>query len=168
MKEGEEGAPDTFVTPRRRKKRRGTDFSNRKARQRREARRKKGLVNNITGTPVKDHVGGFCFSSFSIRKLDLDSIVEREVEIVEEASFQRDKDHIGKIVPTPFEMTGGRRGRRKQIIVSPQPSISRRNSESMESEVEAFEEGQSDSVRNVTNPHLHFIKICYGSYCFVE
>ncbi len=146
MKEGEDGAPSSFVTPKRRKKRGGTDFSNRKARQRREARRKKGVVNTITGTPVKGRGGIFCSSSLNVRKLVLDSVVEIQEESEQQTKVQRDQEQTGTIVSTFMKMTGARRGRRKQIIMSPQPSITARNSESEEVESESSKECNSDSV----------------------
>ncbi len=143
MKEGEEGAPSSFVTPRKRKKRGATDFSNRKARQRREALRKKGLVDTITGTPLKGRGGGFCASFCSIRKLVIDSIVESEEEVIVEIENERDQDYTCKSASTELEMAGGRRGRRKQTIVSPQPSISQRNSTP---ESQSSKEFHSDTV----------------------
>ncbi len=83
MKEGEECSPFSFVTPSKRRKRLGkTDFSNRKARQRRDERKKQSLESWLTGTPHKkqqvvdntDREGKkrFC----SIRTLILDPIAE--------------------------------------------------------------------------------------------
>ena len=144
MKEVEEEAPSKFVTPRKKKKRRRTDFNNKKARQRREVRRKQALECNITGSPVKGCGEGLSTKFCSIRKLVLESVDESAEEILEECKEEPHKQKGGSIILN--QMSGGKIGSRRQEILSPQPSITRRNPGSVESESKSSKECHSESV----------------------
>ena len=148
MKEGKDGAPSKFVTPRRKKKRRRTDFSNRKARLRREVKRKQALEGNVIGTPVKGH-GVVVSSKFgNIRKLVLEPLDESVEEVFEEIREELDMPKGGKSVVN--QMSGGKRDSSEQVILSPQPSISRGNSGLVECESKSSEECHSESVSFVS------------------
>jgi hypothetical protein len=134
MKEGEASSPSTYVTPRRKRKRRGTDFSNWKARHRREARRMVEVGNNLPSTPVKGGVEGPGFSTkfCSIRKLNLESIVEREEELIEDTIADCDQHDLYYSEGKGIKMTRGRPLQCKETLQSPQPPICRVDSPSTE------------------------------------
>jgi hypothetical protein len=151
MKEGEEGAQSTFVTPRRRRKRRCTDFSNRKARHRREEKKRGLVLAEVTGTPLKERLPNSRLKFCSIRKLILNP-VEGVNDIIEGYKFEGDHLYEEGIEGCTSQMTGGRRLKRKQIITSPQPQppIIQEDSQSHEYVTESSEECDTEPVSYVT------------------
>ncbi len=157
MKEVEECSLSTYVTPRRKRRRRGTDFSNRKARQRRQARRRVELENEFPSTPVKGQVEGFSLKFCSIRKLVLQPLVESEEELIEDTiADQQDPDNREGKGP---EMTGGRRLQRKRTRQSLQPAISGRDSPSTEVDCQSSEQGDSETVSLVSQSTDFIVKL---------
>ena len=146
MKEGETSSPLTTVKPRTKRRRGGTDFSNRKARQRKEARRMVEVDNNIPRTPVKGRVGGpsLGLRYRSIRKLNLEDIEEREVDIVVGSIDERELQNGNIIEGAAFEMSGGRRLEFEDNPESPQPPIKTMASPLAEIEDDHAEEEEED------------------------
>ena len=128
MKQSGGPSPSTYVTPKRRRKPGRTDFTDRRARKRRESRKKVVFKSDHLSAPVKRRGSGlpvalkFC----SIRKLILESIVEEHEDLLENpvvANHEQEEEVILRGVDREA-MTEELVFNCSQRVESPQPSIS--------------------------------------------
>ena len=125
MKESGGSAPSTYVTPKPRRKAYGTDFTNRRARKRRESRRKEKSIGNLLSAPLKVRGAGlplaikFC----SIRKLILESIVEVKEEDLEVNVVEHQEHEVESTQEKDIEMTEELGFNSSPILETPQPSF---------------------------------------------
>ena len=127
MKQSGGPSPSTYVSPKRRRKPGRTDFTDRRARKRKESRKKVECKRDHLRAPVKRRGAGlpvalkFC----SIRKLILDSIVEEGKEFIENTVVENhEQEHEILLSGVEREaMTEELVFNCSQRVVSPQPSI---------------------------------------------
>jgi hypothetical protein len=125
MKDSGGSAPSTYVTPRRRRKPGGTDFTNKRSRKRRELRRKSKSKGNLLSAPLKVRGAGlpvaikFC----SIRKLILESIVEAEDEVLEDTAVEHEEHEVISSGEKHLEMTEELGFNCSPTLETPQPSF---------------------------------------------
>lgn len=145
MKESGGSIPSTYVTPKRRRKRGSTDFTNRKLRQRRVARKWAGVQSDLRNAPLKCRGVGlplalkFC----SIRKLILESIVEGEEESLDDTVADQ---VIVSIEENRTEMSEDLGFNCEGSIESPQPSFDLKDSRSNERDSRSEEDRHSSEV----------------------
>ena len=150
MKQSGGPSPSTYVTPKPRRKAGGTDFTNRRARKRRASRKKVGFKSDQLSAPVKRRGAGlpvalkFC----SIRKLILDSIVEREEDFLENSVVEQHEQEQGV-----FSSGGAREAMTEELVFncsqrvgSPQPSIEFNDSLTGETDSQSNLNFNSDEV----------------------
>jgi hypothetical protein len=125
MKESGGSSPSTYVTPRPRRKPYGTDFTNRRARKRRESRRKVKSNGNLLSAPLKVRGAGlplaikFC----SIRKLIVESLVEINEEVLEDNVVEHREHEVISSGEKQKEMTEELGFNSSRTLETPQPSF---------------------------------------------
>ena len=154
MKEGAASTPNSYVTPKRRRKPGATDWTDRRARQRRVARKEVYEECLLQDAPVKRQGDGLPIATkfCSIRKLILDSIVESEGEhtvdpVVECIQHELDCSEEGLI-----EMTRGLGLECDRTLESPQPSFGNKDSRSREINSQSGGECHSEEVSPLFSP----------------
>ena len=163
MKEGGASTPSTYVTPKRRRKPGATDWTDRRARQRRGARKKVYEECHLQNAPVKRQGDGlplaikFC----SIRKLILDSIVEREEELTEDAVVERLQHELVCSEGKLEEMTKGLGLECDRTLESPQPSFGKKDSRSREINSQSGDDCNSEEVSPLTKPCKSVMEMCF-------
>ena len=127
MKHSVGPSPSTYVTPKPRRKPGRTDFTDRRARKRRESRKKVVLKGDHLNAPVKRRGSGLpvALKFSSIRKVILDSIVEEKEEFLENTlSCNYEQEQAVLVCSNAREaMTDELIFNCSQRVGSPQPSI---------------------------------------------
>jgi hypothetical protein len=148
MKESGGSAPSTYVTPKPRRKAYGTDFTNRRARKRRESRRKAKSTGNHLSAPLKDRGAGlplaikFC----SIRKLILESIVEAKEEVLVDNIVEHQEHEVRSRWEKQVEMTEELGFNCSPTLETPQPSFGFKECSTRGTDTQSGDQSHKDVV----------------------